>query len=53
MAEYQLTAINTVVRTVDSAHIPNDVGNRDWQEYQEWLKKGGTPDPSTVSAPET
>lgn len=45
MAEYQLTATDSVVRTADSANIPNDPANRDWVEYQKWLAEGGVPDP--------
>lgn len=26
--------------------IPNDPGNRDWQEYQKWLQAGNTPLPA-------
>ncbi|MEY9179735.1 hypothetical protein [Bradyrhizobium sp. USDA 313] len=46
MADYQLTATDRIViRTVDSANIPNDPANRDWQEYERWLADGGVPDP--------
>jgi hypothetical protein len=46
MAEYQLTATEaSVIRTADSACIPNDPANRDWAEYQQWLADGGVPDP--------
>jgi hypothetical protein len=45
MAEYQLTATEAVIRTIDGACIPADPANRDWQEYQEWLAAGGVPDP--------
>lgn len=44
-AEYQLTGTG-VLRARDSATIPNDPANRDWQEYQAWLGAGGTPDPA-------
>ena len=45
MADYQLTATDTVLRTADGANIPNDPANRDWVEYQQWLADGGVPDP--------
>jgi hypothetical protein len=45
MADYQLTATDAVIRTVDNAAIPNDPANRDWVEYQQWLADGGVPDP--------
>ena len=28
--------------------IPNDMGNRHWREYQDWLAKGNTPEPVPV-----
>jgi hypothetical protein len=45
MADYQLTATDSVIRTADGAVIPDDPANRDWVEYQEWLAAGGVPDP--------
>jgi hypothetical protein len=46
-SEYQLvTSFDGVKRTADEAFIPNDGGNRDWQEYQSWLAEGNTPDPA-------
>jgi hypothetical protein len=45
MADYQLTATESVIRTADMASIPNDPANRDRQEYEQWLADGGVPDP--------
>lgn len=45
MADYQLTATDTVIRTADQAWIPNDPANRDRIEYEQWLADGGVPDP--------
>ena len=46
MAGYQLTATDSsVIRTADQASIPNDLANRDWVAYQDWLAAGGVPDP--------
>lgn len=45
MSDYQLTATDIVIRTIDGAHIPNDRGNADRIEYDEWLADGGVPDP--------
>ncbi|MGE8178927.1 phage tail assembly chaperone [Pseudomonas fluorescens] len=37
---YQLTA-NGVCRLADSVFIPEDLGNRDWVAYMEWVTQGG------------
>ena len=53
MAKYRLTE-EGVLDTETGGHIPNDSGNRHWQEYQEWLVEGNTPDPKAVPpAPST
>lgn len=49
---YQLIG-NGVIRLSDNAHIPNDEGNRDWQEYQAWLVEGNEPEPIPVPEPAT
>jgi hypothetical protein len=51
MAEYRLTATETVNRTADGASIPNDPVNRDRIEYEQWLADGGVPDPYVPPEP--
>jgi hypothetical protein len=51
MADYQLTATTTVIRTADGASIPPDPLNRDYAEYQKWLADGGVPDPYVPAPP--
>lgn len=45
MPNYKLTD-SGVLRLTDGAHIPNDPGNRDWREYQDWLAEGNMPNPA-------
>lgn len=35
-----------IKRLSDSAFIPFAPGNRDYQEYLEWLAQGNTPEPA-------
>lgn len=35
-----------VKRLADNAHIPDNIGNSDWQEFQKWLAAGNTPQPA-------
>jgi hypothetical protein len=46
---YRLTQSETTVhRLTDNAFIPFDGGNRDYQEYLEWLAEGNVPEPLPV-----
>lgn len=36
---------DTILRISDNAQIPNDLMNRDWADYQEWLTYGNSPLP--------
>ena len=51
MADYQLTATESVTRTADGASIPNDPANRDYAEYLQWVEDGGVPDPYVPPEP--
>jgi len=35
-----------IVRLYDNAYIPFDSANVDFQQYQEWVKEGNTPEPA-------
>ena len=37
---------NCVKRLADSAFIPFDQANTDYQEYLKWLDEGNTPEPA-------
>jgi len=45
MALYQLMN-NGVINTVTKQNIPNNVENRHWRQYQQWLTEGNTADPA-------
>lgn len=48
-SEYQLTqSEHTILRTIDSAFIPDDPANVDFQRYLAWLGEGNTPDPAPI-----
>jgi len=40
---YRITTHGAVQRTNDGAFLQADDRNRDWQDYQVWLRAGGTP----------
>lgn len=49
---YRLTQSDTTVhRLADNAFIPFDGGNRDYQEYLEWLAEGNEPEPYVAPPP--
>ena len=36
--------MESVIRKEDGAMIPKDEGNKDYQDYLEWVAAGNTPD---------
>ena len=39
---YKKTTTNYVIRISDNVCIPDDIKNKDYAEYLEWIKKGNT-----------
>jgi hypothetical protein len=46
--EYQLLDGGGVYHRPTKRSIPDDPANRHWQEYQNWLAAGNTPEPADV-----
>ena len=44
--DYQLTKLNTILRLTDTAFIPQDPANTDYQAYLRWLEEGNEPLPA-------
>ena len=42
---YKTIGTNSVKRLADGAYIPFADGNRDYEEYKQWLSEGNTPEP--------
>ena len=43
---YKLIDNDTIIRLADSAAIPFDPANTDYQAYLKWLEEGNTPLPA-------
>jgi hypothetical protein len=43
---YKLTNNSSITRLSDSASIPQDSANTDYQAYLRWIEEGNTPEPT-------
>jgi hypothetical protein len=48
---YQLTTSTSIIRLSDNAFIPQAPGNRDYQDYLQWVLEGNTPNPYVSPTP--
>lgn len=46
---YKLNGTASVIRLADGANIPFSDGNCDYEDYKQWVKNGGVPDPEFTS----
>ena len=47
---YKLIGTNSVKRLTDGACIPFADGNRDYEEYKQWISEGNKPEPEFTEA---
>lgn len=47
---YKLSGENAVIRKVDGTEIVFVNGNRDYEEYKQWIANGGVPEPEFTDA---
>ena len=50
-AENYKLYVDSVIRLSDKVVIPPDPKNKDWQEYQNWIKEGNTPEADDLPEP--
>ena len=47
---YRLTNSNSVIRLADAAFVPLTPGNRDYEEFRQWIELAGVPAQATPIA---
>mgnify|MGYP003593128987 CR=1 FL=1 len=47
---YKLIGTKSVKRLADGAYIPFADGNKDYEEYKQWLAQGNVPEPEFTEA---